>query len=91
MVAYKTYSGQKEDYQKQHYRLSDSINNDSIDNVVKSHPVNESYQKRAVLTRPTINYLSQPIWFYEIMRKLASDEINKKKTTEQRQSTYSLN
>jgi hypothetical protein len=91
MVAYKTHPGQAKDYQKQHYRLSESINNDSIDNVVRSHPINEFYQKRVIPTRPTTNYLSQPIWFYEIMKKIAADEAEKKKIATEKLPEYSLN
>jgi hypothetical protein len=100
MVAYKNNPGQNKDYHKQNYRLPAFITskqyipstNEGLDRIVRSGPNNELYQKRiepSYLTREY--YLSQPTWFYEIMKKLAADEAGKKKTASSQQPEYSLN
>lgn len=91
MVAYKNNPAQDKDYQKQDYRLAASItgirynpaNNDSIDRIIQPSPANELYQKRIEPLHLTPDYyLTQPIWFEEIIKRLAND--NAKKTEKEK-------
>jgi hypothetical protein len=94
MVAYKNNPGQNKDYHKQNYRLPASIptTNDGLDRIVQPEPSNELYQKRIEPSHLTREYyLSQPVWFYEIIKKLAADEAGKKKAASSQQPEYSLN
>jgi len=97
MVAYKKNPAQNKDYKKQDYRLAASITgtqynpshngsipaSSSIDGIVQPPGADEIYQKRIEplsLTRDY--YLTQPIWFEEIIKRLAND--NAKKTEKEK-------
>lgn len=86
MVAYKNMDKEKM-YQGRKYRLYSSaagmpVNNTSLDSLAQTLAISEFYQ-RASKTHgrsiPGNEYdLSQPVWFYMIMKKLAAEKEKKK-------------
>ena len=109
MVACKNSPGQNKKYQKQDYRLSASItglqynpsysrpvpvDNDGIEKIIQPTTGNELYQKRIEPFSVANEYdLLQPLWFDEIMRRLAKDNAGKTKPGKSLYSRcyYSLN
>jgi hypothetical protein len=104
MVAYKDNPGHDKEYlyQEGNYRLPSttgtqdiSADNSSLDKLVRSTPSNELYQKRIEPLRSLGDYdLSQPVWFDEIMKRLAANEAavkGKDRTSTSRPSQDYLN
>lgn len=104
MVAYKNNPGKDKDYQKQDYRLAASITGiqynpsynkrisaDSLDEVVQPSEVKELYKKRIEPGSRMNNDLSQPIWFEEILKRLANDNAKKSEKERPPKNSYYVN